>query len=131
MDHVTLKLTHIILAAASLGGFMLRWFGVAAGASWVKRKPVRVLPHAVDSLFLATGIWLAIRIGQAPLADVWLTAKTLGLVAYIVLGTLALKRARTSRGRTIAFVAAVTLFGWIASVARLRDASGFLHVLTP
>ena len=50
----------------------------------------------------------------------------IGLVAYIGLGTVALKRGRTRAGRAAAFFAALATFAYIVSVAVTRDPRGFL-----
>ena len=50
-----------------------------------------------------------------------LTAKLLALVAYILLGTIALKRGKTKTVRTIAFVAALAVFAYIVKVAITRQ----------
>ena len=78
------------------------------------------MPHAIDTVFLATGIWLAIRIGQYPFMQAWLTAKVLALVAYIVIGSIALKRGPTRAIRAAAFVAALAVFAYIVGVASAR-----------
>jgi len=49
------------------------------------------------------------------------------LVVYIVLGSLALKRGRTPRVRALAFVAACTVYVFMASVARGHHPLGALH----
>ena len=56
----------------------------------------------------------------------WLTAKIVLLVVYIGLGTFALKRARTTRGRAIFYVAALTVFAFIISIARAHHPLGAL-----
>jgi len=63
------------------------------------RRWVRVLPHVVDTALLASAIALAVALGQYPLVNGWLTAKLAGLLAYIVLGSIALKRGRTRKIR--------------------------------
>ena len=52
--------------------------------------------------------------------------KVLGLVGYIVLGSIALKRGRTTRIRMAAFVGALALFAYIVSVAITKSPAGFL-----
>jgi uncharacterized membrane protein SirB2 len=59
-------------------------------------------------------------IRQWPFYQDWLTAKVIGLVIYIVLGTIALKRGRTMRVRLVAFFSAVAVFLWIVATARLH-----------
>ena len=55
---------------------------------------------------------------QYPFAQDWLTAKLVGLVVYIFLGTIALKRGKTPAIRSAALVAALMVFGWIVMTAR-------------
>ena len=54
----------------------------------------------------------------------WLTVKVLLLVVYIVLGSLALKRARNAQARWVSYVAALAVFAFIISVARAHQPLG-------
>ena len=53
------------------------------------------MPHVVDTVLLASAIALAVMTHQYPLANRWVTAKVAGLLVYIGLGTIALKRGKT------------------------------------
>jgi len=86
------------------------------------RRWVRVAPHVVDTVLLASAIALAVTIGQYPLVHGWLTAKLFGLVAYIVLGMVALKRGRTRAARITAFCGALLVFAYIVAVAITKTA---------
>jgi uncharacterized membrane protein SirB2 len=86
----------------------------------------RTLPHVIDTIFLASAITLAVMSAQYPFVAPWLTAKVIGLLVYILLGAVALRRGRTMRIRVLAFVGAVALFGWIVSVALSRNPAGIL-----
>jgi len=130
MSYTWLKNMHMALAFASVSGFVLRWWWMKAGSSLLQHKMARILPHIIDTLFLAAGIWLAFTIQQFPLTHAWLSAKVLGLVAYIILGSLALKSSAGARARTVAFVAALLIFIWIVSVARLKNPWGIFSLLT-
>ena len=68
---------------------------------------VRILPHAIDTILLASAIGLTILLEQYPFVHAWLTAKVLALVAYIVSGSLALKHARTVVSRNVASIVAL------------------------
>jgi uncharacterized membrane protein SirB2 len=59
--------------------------------------------------------------GQSPGNHPWLMAKLCALVAYIVLGTIALKRGKTLAVRASAFVAALLVFAYIVAVAVTRQ----------
>ena len=90
------------------------------------RRWVGVAPHVVDTVLLASAIALAMMIGQYPLVHAWLTAKVVGLIAYIVLGTIALKRGRTREIRIAAFCAALLALTYIVAVALTKSALPYL-----
>jgi uncharacterized membrane protein SirB2 len=94
-----------------------------AGSPLLHHRFVRVAPHVVDTLLLASAVWLAWFIGQVPFVHGWITAKVFGLLAYIVFGTLALKRGRTKGVRAGAFTAALASVAYIVWVALTRDAT--------
>ncbi len=103
---------------SALAGRHPEWHG---GRQWL-----RALPHVNDSLLLAAAIGLAALLGQYPFVHAWLTAKIGGLLAYILLGMLALRPSPYPRLRILAGCAAVAMFGWIVSVALTRHPAGFL-----
>lgn len=118
MDLYTgLKTLHLSCAALSLGGFVLRGTWMLTDSPWLHRPATRILPHVNDTLLLGAGIGLALLIHQYPLTDAWLSAKLLALLAYIGLGTVALKRGRSKRIRALAFVGALLVFGYLVAVA--------------
>lgn len=87
---------------------------------------IKVLPHLVDTVLLASGATLAVLIHQYPGVDPWLTAKVVGLFAYIGLGTVALHRGRRFSLRMAAWLAALAVFAYIVSVAVTMNPAGFL-----
>ena len=95
------------------------------GSGKAGHRITRTLPHIIDTLFLVSGIALTMTINQYPFQVPWLTAKIAGLLVYIVLGSIALKRARTRTGRSLAFAAALITFAWIVSIARFKSPWGF------
>jgi uncharacterized membrane protein SirB2 len=129
VDYYDLRILHITLATISLAGFLLRWAWMINGDRKFEARLTRTLPHVIDTLFLASGIVLVYTVRQYPLLDGWLTAKLLGLVAYIILGSYGMKRAESKHGRIVAFLAAISVFGWMVSVARLKSPWGFLIYL--
>lgn len=119
-----LKHLHVTMAALSILGFLLRGYWAWRAPRLLRRKPVRIVPHVVDTLLLAAAIGLLIAYGWNPFAFDWLVAKIALLVVYIVLGTLALKPRFGPGVRVPAFVAAVAVFAWIVVIARA-------HALVP
>lgn len=129
MAYLLLKHLHVGSVILSVTLFALRGIGALAGSAWLEWRFLRIFPHVVDSVLLASAIGLAMLLHQYPFVHGWLTAKVLALVAYILLGMIALKRGRTRAVRAAAFVMALTVFGYIVSVARTRDPLGFLSLL--
>jgi uncharacterized membrane protein SirB2 len=62
-----------------------------------------------------------------PVVSPWLGAKMLLLVLYIVLGSLALKRARTPAARRASYAGALMVYTFMASVALSHHPLGFLQ----
>ncbi len=84
-------------------------------------RRVKIVPHVVDTLLLASAVAMAVKIHQYPFVAPWLTAKLFALLAYIVLGTIALKRGRARRTRVVAWLAAQAVFFYIVAVALTRN----------
>ncbi len=121
-----LKLIHIALAVISISGFAVRgWWMLFAPAN-LERRWVKVAPHIVDTLFLASGIALLLTLGLPLLQTGWLQAKLVALVAYVVLGSIALRRGRTHQVRIIALVLALAAFVYIVGAALSKSAASWL-----
>jgi len=116
----------MVLAALTVSGFLLRGYWLMSGARLYQNRATKVLPHIIDTLFLATGIWLVVLLGLAPLQHPWLLAKFTGLLAYIGLGMIAMRFGRTLRSRMIAFVAAVAAFVYIVGVALSKNPASWI-----
>jgi len=121
--YVFVRALHIGCAALSIAGFAARGMLVLVDAPLLRRRFVRVAPHVVDTVLLASALWLAWFLAQAPFVHGWITAKIFALLAYIVFGTIALKRGRTKGVRAGAFTAALASVAYIVWVALTRDAT--------
>ena len=124
MIYLALRNLHISCVVLSGAGFLLRGWWMLSGSPLLGRRWVRVVPHFIDSALLASAVALATLSGQYPLAQHWLTAKVVALLAYILCGTMALKRGRSGAVRCFFFVAALLVFGYIVSVAMTRSPLG-------
>ena len=110
----------------SLTGFFLRGLLILRSSPIMDARWVRVLPHVNDTILLVAASSLAVMSDQYPFVVGWVTAKVLGLTAYIILGSLALRAGSTRRMRIVSWLAAMAVFGWIVSVALTRQPMGFL-----
>jgi uncharacterized membrane protein SirB2 len=108
----------------SLSGFAARGVLMLRESPWLNARFVRVAPHVVDTVLLGSAAWLAWFLQQYPLVHGWLTAKVVGLLAYIGFGMVALRMGRTRRTRAVFFVLALAAAAYVVSVALSRDPAG-------
>ena len=126
MTYLLVKHLHITCAVLSGSFFLLRGVWMLLESDALQRRWVKVVPHVVDTVLLTSALTMVFWSAQYPLVQPWLTAKVLALLAYIVLGTIALKRGQTKATRTAALVAALAVFAYIVLVALSRKAMPFL-----
>jgi uncharacterized membrane protein SirB2 len=121
MSYLAIKHLHITFAALSGILFLTRGIWVLRASAMLQQRWVRIVPHVVDTLLLASALTMVVWSGQYPFVQNWLTAKVVALVAYIALGTMALKRGKTREARIAAFIGALVVFGYIVTVAVTRQ----------
>ena len=129
VNYLAIKHIHITFAALSGGFFLLRGLWMLLDSPMLQQRWVRIVPHVVDTLLLTSALALVFWSGQYPFVQSWLTAKVLALMAYIVLGTIALKRGKTKGVRTFALLAALATFAYIVAVALTRQADVVFQAL--
>ena len=120
MDYAALKITHVSCAAISYTLFVVRGVWMIRAPSLLQTRAAKIVPHVVDTVLLASAVAMAVMIRQYPMVTPWLTAKVVGLVVYIALGMVALKRGRTKTVRVTAWIAAQAVFAYIVAVAVTR-----------
>ena len=129
MSYMALKHAHMMFALISIVLFMLRaWIAVPSPAR-IKSKVLKVLPHIIDTLLLILGVWLAVMMKYNPMGNSpWLAAKIIGLVLYIIVGTIAIKRGKTAKQRLIATIAAIVIFAYIYGAAVTKSPLSWLYL---
>jgi len=127
--YLTLKYAHIGFAALSIAGFLLRGYWMMTESALLSRRIVRIAPHIIDTLFLFSGVALVLQLSLPVMRSPWLLAKLAGLVVYIVLGTIALRRGRTRQVRLVAFVGALSAFAYIVGAAVSKSPASWLALL--
>jgi uncharacterized membrane protein SirB2 len=118
----TVKLIHMTTVLISGGLFVLRGVWMMHNPQRLRMRWVRIVPHVNDTVLLGSAIALAVMLQQYPFVHGWLTAKTVALVVYIVLGSMAFREGRTQRARIGAWFAALWVFLYIVAVATSRRA---------
>jgi uncharacterized membrane protein SirB2 len=129
MEFQAIKHLHLGAVALSAVGFTVRGLASLAGATWVQSRPAKIVPHVVDTLLLVSAIALAVQLQLNPATTPWLLAKIIGLLLYIALGVVAMRARFAKPVRAGAWLAALLVLGWIASVAVAKNPAGFLHTL--
>jgi uncharacterized membrane protein SirB2 len=122
--YLLLRHAHIGCAILTIALFVLRGGLMLAESPWQRNVVLRYLPHFVDTVLLTTALMLTTAIHQYPFSTGWVTMKVVLLVAYIVLGSIALKRGRTKSIRVAALVAALATIGFLVTVARAHHPLG-------
>lgn len=119
--YMIVKHLHLTAVALSLTLFTIRFYWLQRNPAKLQLKWIKILPHAVDTLLLASAIALCVLIQQYPISTPWLTAKVLGLFCYLGMGLMALKFGRNNLMRWVGFVGGIACLGFVAKVAILKQ----------
>jgi len=116
-----LKFVHVSCAIISILGFTGRTALKLYSPDRLQIRWLKIAPHIVDTLLLASAIALVVLSRQYPLQQDWLTLKIVLLVFYIGFGMLTLRFANTRYQVIISFNAALLCFIYIVMVAMTRQ----------
>lgn len=125
----TIKAIHVICVALSFAGFFIRGIWMIRDSGYLQRRWVKITPHIVDTLLLASAIILAVQMRMSPLAHDWLLAKIVALLVYIGIGTVALKTGRSKKIRVSAWLLGLVTFTYIVSVALSKSVMGWFALI--
>ena len=124
-----LKLLHLSTVVISGSLFLLRFVWMCQDRLPEKGPWVFTLPHYNDTLLFLSGLAMAAILGQLPMVAPWLTSKLFVLLAYVILGTLALRRGRRRWLRIYSGLAAFGCYLYIVSIALTRQPTPSLSAL--
>lgn len=114
MNYLLIKHLHVTAVTLSILFFIVRAYWSVTCSNKLQLRLVKILPHIIDTVLLVAGVMLAAMIGPE---QPWILAKIVGLVFYIGVGTIAIKRGKTPKSRAIAAVIAVAIFLYIVGIA--------------
>lgn len=126
MLYLILKYVHVLAAVTTISGFVLRGYWMLIESEKLQHPVTRVAPHIIDTVFLLAGVGLIWLLHLEPLQQPWLLAKFTGLIVYVLLGAVAIRRGPTKRIRTMALAGAVAVFAYIVGVALTRSPLSWL-----
>ena len=108
--YAQIKWVHVAMVLSSGALFLLRGLLVQTGRStWAMAAPLRYLSYSIDTTLLTAALMLLTILPHAVFANGWLWVKLLLLPAYVALGSLALKRGRTTASRRTFYIAGLWL----------------------
>ena len=121
-----IKHIHIVIAVLSGSLFAMRGAFALAGARWPQALPVKWLSYAIDTALLTAAMMLLTILPWSTFANGWLLLKVVLIVAYVLLGVLAMRPHRSRRERALYYAAALLVFASIYGVARAHHPLGWL-----
>jgi len=127
--YTQIKLVHVIAVFSSGALFLTRGLMVQTGRQvWAMSAMLRYLSYTIDTVLLVAALMLLAILPAAVYSNGWLTTKVMLLLVYIVLGSFALKRARTPRNRFWCFVAALLTYSFMLTIAWTHQPLGVFAV---
>lgn len=114
--YLAIKHIHMTAVALSVSLFILRFAMIHIKPELLQKKLLKILPHVIDTVLLASAVALCIILSQYPIQMAWLTEKVVGVILYILMGLWTLKWARNLPMRWIGFVGALT---WLAIIGKV------------
>ncbi len=130
MSYLFIKNIHTLLALLTISGFVVRGYWMMTNSGRLQQRMTRIAPHILDTVFLGSGITMLVLLSLNPLSQSWLLAKFAGLVAYILLGAVAIRRGSTRKVRLLSFVGALSAFTYVVGVALSKSPASWLAYLS-
>lgn len=122
-----IKWVHVAAVICSGSLFLMRGALVQIGRGhWARIAALRYLSYTIDTTLLTAALMLFTLLPSAYFANGWLALKLVLLPVYVVLGVYALRPSGTTRQRQLSFIAALCVFGFMASMARAHHPLGLL-----
>jgi uncharacterized membrane protein SirB2 len=118
---------HVAAVLFSGGLFALRGAAHLAGFAWAMAAPLRYLSYTIDTVLLTAALMLASMLHLDLREHTWLTLKIGLLLVYVVLGSLALKRARRRSAQAAAYAGALLVYVAMIGIARAHHPLGWLR----
>ena len=115
------KFIHKTTVVLTIISFTIRGIWMMRGSPLLNTRAARTFPHVNDTLLLVSALSSAAILGQYPFVNDWLTAKVLGLLAYILLGAVALTYGPTRNIRIAAYIGAILSFTYVVHVAFTKN----------
>ena len=129
MNYLTLKYLHIFCVSASFALFFIRGVWVMRSYPPAQEPWVRILPHAVDGLLVATALGM-LAIAPRTLWDGnWMIVKIALVLVYVATSLGALRFAKTTFPKMVLWSCALLVFLFATTVGVLHHPLGILSIV--
>jgi len=128
MNFLLLKYIHILAVAASFALFFIRGVWLLQSYPPAPERWVRILPHVVDGLLVASALGM---LAMAPAtADYkgWMPVKLALIGLYVFLVVFVIRLAKAKWQRFAAWLLALMVFLFVTSIAVLRNPMGIISL---
>ncbi|KKO49874.1 tryptophanyl-tRNA synthetase [Arsukibacterium sp. MJ3] len=117
--YMIIKHTHLTIIALTLLFFLINFLLTIKGSDKVNIKLLKIGPHILYTLFIATAIYLVVvnPLNLYPFVNGWASSKLAGFVMYVLSIMFALKWAKSNIWRFVGFISAIFWFVMSAKLA--------------
>ena len=122
--YASLLLLHKLAVLTSIVVFFARGLGLIYNREWVKRKPVKIVPHIVDTLLIASAIGIVV-VTPFAFSEPWILLKLIGVLVYVVLSAVVFKIAQSRVQRALFWVLNLAVLFFLVAVAVEKQAWPF------
>ncbi|MGS2719286.1 SirB2 family protein [Paraglaciecola aestuariivivens] len=116
--YMLIKHTHISIIMLTFIFFMINFVLTVKGSDKVNNKLLKIGPHILYTLFVATFIYLVLAnpLNLYPFVNGWASSKLGGFVLYVLSITFALKWAKTQLWRFVGLISAIVCLAMTAKL---------------
>lgn len=116
------KHLHFTFIALSVLLLTVRFVLHLRQSALMEKQLLKITPHVIDTFLLLSGLTLCFMIQQFPFVDPWMTEKIGAVVAYIILGAIAIKANRNKLFKVFSYLGAIGWLVYAAKVAHFKQA---------
>jgi len=129
MSMEIVKTVHISSAYIAGLGFLVRGVLVVLQSAVLKQRPLKILPHIVDTFLLVSGLVLMVTWAMWPSSNMWLFAKLMALILYILFGLLMLRMGSNTGKRWLGLLGGLLSYLYIVGVAHSKSVIPFFSFM--
>lgn len=118
--YVGLLMLHKLAVLFSIIGFFGRGIGHIFNQQWVTKKPVKILPHVIDTLLIVSALGI-VWVTGFQFSDPWILAKIIGVLVYVGLGLMAFRFAKTRAQKALYWLLALAVLFYLVAVAMQKQ----------